>query len=136
MVLDIQNINMNDSLKNVRITDLVIQNICKTEGIEDVLFVHSIFFDFLAGIISSVCLHHFYRGIEISHPMYAIVFNNILFSTVASFLIFLLTFLSFIGAIPCVVALGINDILHFMPMMNFIITWLAIATLIFPFCFR
>ena len=69
---------MNDSLKSVRIKDVVIQNTCNTEDIEDILFIHSIFLDFLAGIISSVCLHQFYRGIEISHPMYAILFNNLL----------------------------------------------------------
>ena len=128
-MLEIQNINMNDSLKSGRIKDVVIQNICKTEDIEDILFTHCIFFDFLAGIISSVCLRQFYRGIEISHPMYAILFSQILFSTTASFLSFLLMFLSFIEAIPCVVALSINNILHFMYMMACIITWLAIAIL-------
>ena len=120
---------MNDSLKNIMIKDFVTQKIFKTEDAEDILFIDSIFFDFLAGIILSVCLRQFYRGIEISHPMYAILFNQILFSTASSFLTFLLIFLSFIEAIPCVVALGINDIFHFMHMMACIITWLAIATL-------
>ena len=125
---------MNDSLKNIMIKDVVIQKIFKTEDAEDIhsiihAFIHSIFFDFLAGIILSVCLRQFYRGIEISHPMYAILFNQILFSTTASFLAFLLTFLSFIEAIPSFVALGINGILHFMHMMACIITWLAILTL-------
>ena len=124
-----QSINMNNSLKSVRIKDVVIQNICKTEDIEDILFIHSIFFDFLTGIISSVCLRQFYRGIETSHPMYAILFSNILFSTAISFLTFILIFLAFIEAIPCVVALSINDIIHFMPIMACIITWPAIATL-------
>ena len=120
---------MNDSLKNIRIKDVVIQKICKTEDAEDILFIDSIFFDFLAGIILSVFLRQFYRGIEISHPMYAMLFNQILFSTTASFLAFLLTFLSFIEAIPCFVAHCINGILHFMHMMACIIIWLAFVTL-------
>ena len=50
--------------------------------------------------------------------MYAILFNNLMFSTTASFLTFMLLFLSFIEVIPCSVALGINEFLHFMPDMT------------------
>ena len=50
----------------------------------------SIFFDFVFGIVSSLFTYQIYQGVEISHPVYAVVFSNNLLANILSLLMFLL----------------------------------------------
>ena len=118
--------NMTNSLHDYQ--SLVISNVCDEPRSSEIIFVQTFLFDFLGGVVSSVFLYQFYNGIEISHPLYAVLFSNILYSTMISFATFGLLLLQFINPATCVIALFITDCLHFMLMMN-IITWLVIATL-------
>ena len=52
--------------------------------------VHSVVTDLIPAIISSVFVFRFYQSIEISHPLYAIIFMNIVVSTISSYLSFIL----------------------------------------------
>ena len=47
--------------------------------------IFSIVFDLLGSIISAIFSFHFYHGIDISHPVYSIIFTNLLYSTFVSF---------------------------------------------------
>ena len=118
--------NMTNSLHDYQ--SLVISNVCDAPRSSEIIFVQSFLCDFFGGVVSSVFLYQFYNGIEISHPLYAVLFSNILYSTMISFATFGLLLLQFINPATCVIALFITDCLHFMLMMN-IITWLVIATL-------
>ena len=51
--------------------------------------VHSILFDLIPGTLSSLFAYQMYQGIEISHPIYSILFTNIVVSIFLSFLTFL-----------------------------------------------
>ena len=55
------------------------------------LLIVSIFFDLIGGIISSLFTYQIYQGVEISHPVYSVVFSNNLLANILSFLIFLTT---------------------------------------------
>ena len=55
------------------------------------LLVISIFFDLIAGAIASLFTYQIYQGVEISHPVYCVVFSNNLLANALSFLIFVLT---------------------------------------------
>ena len=54
------------------------------------LLVISIFFDLIAGVIASLFTYQIYQGVEISHPVYCVVFSNNLLANALSFLIFVL----------------------------------------------
>ena len=60
----------------------------------DALVIESLFFDLIPAILSSVFAFRFYEGIEISHPLYSIIFMDILVSTISSYLSFLLTIIN------------------------------------------
>ena len=60
--------------------------------VKNEMLLQSIFLDIIAAIILCGFAYRFYRGIEISHPVYAVLFSNIVFSIVSSFI-------SFIGAL-------------------------------------
>ena len=51
----------------------------------------SILFDCIFGTVSSLFTYQIYRGVEISHPVYAVVFSNNLLANILSLLMFLLT---------------------------------------------
>ena len=55
------------------------------------LLIISIFFDLIAGAIASLFTYRIYQGVEISHPVYCVVFSNNLLANALSFLIFMLT---------------------------------------------
>ena len=49
----------------------------------------SILFDFVLGTVSSLFTYKIYQGVEISHPVYAVVFSNNLLANILSLLMFL-----------------------------------------------
>ena len=49
----------------------------------------SISFDFVLGTVSSLFTYKIYQGVEISHPVYAVVFSNNLLANILSLLMFL-----------------------------------------------
>ena len=49
----------------------------------------SILFDFILGTVSSLFTYKIYQGVEISHPVYAVVFSNNLLANILSLLMFL-----------------------------------------------
>ena len=102
--------------------------VCDEEESRNLLLIQSILFDVLGGSISSACLYKFYQGIEISHPLYAVLFSNLTFSTSITFLTFVPVLLWTIDVIPCHIALDIIDYFHLVFMMN-IITWCAVVFL-------
>ena len=53
-------------------------------------FIQTIVFDLIAGILATGFLYRFQQGIEISHPIYSVIFSNITFTTAVSFLTFIL----------------------------------------------
>ena len=55
------------------------------------LLIVSIFFDLIGGIISSLFTYQIYQGVEISHPVYSVVFSNNLLANIVSLLIFVTT---------------------------------------------
>ena len=59
--------------------------------------IESVILDLIGGIVLSGCAFQFYRGIEISHPVYSVVFSNILFCVVSSFISFIAMLYSYIG---------------------------------------
>ena len=50
----------------------------------------SILFDFVLGTVSSLFTYKIYQGVDISHPVYAVVFSNNLLANILSLLMFLL----------------------------------------------
>ena len=65
------------------------------DEIKQQLVISSIFFDLIAGVISSLFTYQIYRGIEISHPVYSVVFSNIMLANTLSFLTFMLIMVSY-----------------------------------------
>ena len=65
--------------------------------VKNELLLQSIFLDIIAGSILCGFAYRFYRGIEISHPVYAILFSNIVFSLVSSFTSFIDALYPYIG---------------------------------------
>jgi hypothetical protein len=59
--------------------------------------IQSIIFDLIVGIVLSGLTFQFYRGIEISHPVYSVLFSNIVFGVVSSFLSFIGVSYSYVG---------------------------------------
>ena len=59
------------------------------------LVISSIFFDLMAGAISSLFTYQIYRGVEISHPVYSVVFSNIMLANTLSLLTFMLIVVSY-----------------------------------------
>ena len=54
----------------------------------------SIVFDLVPSILTSIFTFVFYQGIEISHPLYAIILVNLVVSTVSSFTSFIVSFIN------------------------------------------
>ena len=97
------------------------------EGSSVMMLTQSIILDLISGIISCTYVYQFYQGIEISHPIYAILFSNIIFSTVASFLSFVFILSMFINLLPCDKAMRLNGFGCFVTILLNIISWLTIA---------
>ena len=95
-------------------------------GASAMLLIQSILFDLVGGIISFVYLYRFYQGIEIFHPIYSILFSNIIFSTIISITSFV-NVLSLFTGVPCSVVMNINGISCFAAILLNIISWLSIA---------
>ena len=74
----------------------------------------SVVFDLVAGLVASGFVRKFYQGIEVSHPIYAIVFSNIVFTTFLSYFSFFCTTLEIVldSCIP-----------------SFLVLWLTICSL-------
>ena len=95
-------------------------------GSSIMLLIQSILFDLVGGIISLAYLYRFYQGIEISHPIYSILFSNIIFSTIISIASFVNVITLFTG-VSCSVVMNINGISCFAVILLNIISWLSIA---------
>ena len=52
------------------------------------LLIQSVFLDLIGGIILCGLAYRFYQGIEISHPVYSVLFSNIVYSLISSFISF------------------------------------------------
>ena len=65
------------------------------DEIKQQLVITSIFFDLIAGATSSLFTYQIYRGIEIPHPVYSVVFSNIMLANTLSFLTFMLIVVSY-----------------------------------------
>ena len=89
--------------------------------------VPSIFFDFFAGFISLEFTHKMYQGIDISHPVYSVVFSNNALSTFISFAKFisLLIATNVESCIPNFIILAISTCVM---SMNFV-CWAVVASL-------
>ena len=77
---------MNDSNNASR----TIQNYCDT--VKDInsnfpiaAILQCVVFDLIPGMISTGFIYRFYQKIEISHPVYSILFTNIVFTTFLSY---------------------------------------------------
>ena len=70
-------------------------------GSSTMLLLQSILIDLFGGIICCVYISQFYRGIEITHPIFAILFNNVIFSTVLSFASFVATCFMYADILSC-----------------------------------
>ena len=57
-------------------------------SVENGLIIQGIFLDLIPTIVLSGFAFQFYKGIEISHPVYSILFSNIVYCIVASFISF------------------------------------------------
>ena len=90
--------------------------------------VHSILFDLIPGTISSLFAYQLYQGIEISHPIYSILFTNIVVSIFLSFLTFLYGIMNYF-LVSCATWWFLNIwAITNMNVIN-IITWATIAFL-------
>ena len=54
----------------------------------------SVGFDLVPSILASIFIFVFYKGIEISHPLYAIILVNLVVSTVSSFTSFIISLIN------------------------------------------
>ena len=59
--------------------------------------IESVICDLIAGIVLSAFTFQFYRGIEISHPVYSVLFSNIVYCVISSFISFIAMLYSYIG---------------------------------------
>ena len=90
--------------------------------------VHSILFDLIPGTISSLFAYQMYQGIEVSHPIYCILFTNIVVSIFLSFLTFLYGIMNYL-LVSCATWWFLNIwAITNMNVIN-IITWATIAFL-------
>ena len=89
--------------------------------------IHSIVFDLFAGMIATGFVYKFYQGIEISHPIYSIIFTNIVFSTFISFVSFMCVIMNMVvvSCIPFLLALWINTNVFYINL----ISWMVITCL-------
>ena len=52
--------------------------------VKDTILVLSVVFDLIPCLICSLFANHVYRGVDVSHPVYAVVFSNIILSILLS----------------------------------------------------
>ena len=90
--------------------------------------IQSTFVDLIAGIILSALTYQFYRGIEISHPVYSILFGNIVYSIVSSFISFCGAVYPYIGQ-SCVIFLLLNRYNIGSNFIVNIVSWTSISVL-------
>ena len=91
--------------------------------------IQSILMDLIAGIILSALIYQFYRGIEISHPVYSILYSNIVFSLVSSFISFCGAVYPYIGGQSCAVFLLLNRYNISSNVVVNIVSWTTISVL-------
>ena len=93
--------------------------------------IQSILLDLMAGMIATGFVYKFYQGVEIAHPIYAVLFTNIVLSTFLSFVSFLLIIIDMIvvSCIPFFLTVWINSSACFAN----IISWMVIAFLRYYF---
>ena len=66
-------------------------DICDTFlGITELRVIFTVVFDLIGGTIAALFSYHYYQGIEISHPVYSVIFSNLLYSTFASYASFVI----------------------------------------------
>ena len=69
---------------------------------------HSVTFDLLPSLLSSIFVFRFYHRIEIIHPLYAIVFMDIVISTVTSYLSFIFSIVNTVNILHFINRRNIN----------------------------
>ena len=100
-----------------------------TSEVQEGVLVLSIVLDLIAGCFSAGFLFKMYQGIEIGHPIYAIVFSNISFSTGVSMTSFVLTLVDMYvsSCTPAFLQLSLNT----STILVNVISWIGIACLRF-----
>ena len=74
------------------------------------ILTNGLFFDLIPGVMSSGLVYQIFRGVEISHPIYAIIYSNVLFTTILTFISFLCSIINttMVSCIPSCVRILIN----------------------------
>ena len=96
---------------------------------DNIPFIISIIFDLMCGTISSTYIYQFYQRIEITHPLYAVLFSGICFSTAVTFATFGTTLLWYTKIISCLTMFYAIDHLQFGCHLMNNISWITIATI-------
>ena len=94
---------------------------------DNIPFLLSIVVDIVCGISSAGYLRQFYKSIEISHPLYSILFSNIIFSTGVTFVAFGNTVIWYTNVISCVTMFEISDHIQFAFLLMNNFSWITIA---------
>ena len=86
------------------------------EEVKDTILVLSVVFDLIPCLICSLFANHVYRGVDVSHPVYAVVFSNIILSILLSVFAFVVKAINnqFISCIGGFLALIIQSCLVYM----------------------
>lgn len=98
-------------------------------GSTTMILVQSILFDFFGGIICGVYLYQFYQGIEISHPIFATLFNNVIISTFLSFASFVSICLMHSEVLSCHSTLPFVAYITITAVLMNAVSWMIIAFL-------
>ena len=98
-------------------------------GTSNLLLIISIIFDLGGGVVSAVYLYQYFRGIEVSHPIYSVVFSNVLLSTFLSIGTFVGVLMWYLGLVPCLIQMNIIYFNHIITLFMNIISWLTISML-------
>ena len=96
--------------------------------VQNEFLIISIFMDLIAGFILSALTYQFYQGIEISHPVYSILFGNIVFSIVSSVISFCGAVYPYIGQ-SCVIFWLLNRYNNGSNVIVNIVSWATISIL-------
>ena len=67
-----------------------------TVNYSNVFQTQSVALDLVPSILGSIFLFRYYQGIEISHPLYAVIFMDVIISTTSSFVSFILNWITLI----------------------------------------
>ena len=94
---------------------------------DDLWMMQSVFCDLLSGFLLFAFLYRFYRGINLTHPIYAVLFSNVVSSMILCFLSFFHTVLMFFKTGPDIFICNFVHFQHRFSLYLHDITWLTIC---------